>query len=130
MKLAAHIERQTSEDTWHLTSLVFAAAVVVLPLVFERQLVAQRRGQSQQAGSAGPGGQGGLQPCRVRRERDGDCVTVGEVLRLELLLLEKTETEKKKPRPLDAGARCSGSFSWNPATVCACRCAHAVHPLL
>lgn len=77
----AHVRTHTH------TSLVLAAAVVVLPLVFERQLVAECRRQGQQAGSTGPGRQGGLQPRRVRRERDGDGVTVREVLRLKLLLL-------------------------------------------
>ncbi len=69
------------------TSWVFAVVVVVLPLVFERQLVAQGRRQSEQAGSTGPGGQGGLEACWVWRERDRNGVAVGEVLRLELLLL-------------------------------------------
>lgn len=65
--------------------------VVVLPVVFERQLVAQRRGQRQQAGGAGPGGQGRLEARRVGRQRDGDGVAVGKVLRLQLLLLERTD---------------------------------------
>lgn len=70
---------------------MFAVVVVMFPLVFERQLVAQGRGQSQQAGSAGPGGQRGLEARRVRREWDGDGVTVGEMLRLELLLLNNVQ---------------------------------------
>jgi len=76
------------------TSRVFSAVVVVLPVVFERdrQLVAEGGGQSQQAGGgAGPGVQGGLQARRVRCERDGDGVAVGEVLSLELLLLNRTQ---------------------------------------
>lgn len=69
---------------------MFTVVVVVFPLIFERQLVAQGRGQSQQAGSTGPGGQGGLEARRVWREWDGDGVAVGEVLSLELLLLNHT----------------------------------------
>lgn len=69
---------------------MFAVVVVVLPLIFERQLVAQCGGESQQAGGTGPGGQGGLEARWVRRQRDGDGVAVGEVLRLELLLLNHT----------------------------------------
>ena len=53
--------------------------------------MAQGGGQSQQAGSAGPGWQRGLEASWVWRERDGDGVAMGEVLRLELLLLN-TET--------------------------------------
>lgn len=67
-----------------------AVVVVVLPVVFERQLVAQRGGQRQQAGGAGPRGQRGLEARRVGRQRDGDGVAVGQVLRLQLLLLERT----------------------------------------
>lgn len=69
---------------------MLAVAIVVLPLVFERQLVAQGGGQGQQAGGAGAGGQGRLEARRVGRERDGDGVAVGEVLSLELLLLKPT----------------------------------------
>ena len=84
------INIETNQHRAGLTSRVFVVAVVVFPVVFERQLVAQCRGQSQQAGSTGPGGQGGLEARRVRRERDGDGV-VREVLSLELLLLNHTE---------------------------------------
>lgn len=70
---------------------MLAVVVVVFPVVFERQLVAQGGGQSQQAGGTGSGGQGGLEARRVWRERDGDGVAVGEVLSLELLLLNRTQ---------------------------------------
>lgn len=75
--------------------MLLAVVVVVFSLIFERQLVAQGRGQSQQAGSTGPGGQRGLQACRMGRERDGYGVAVGEVLSLELLLLKHTQNKNK-----------------------------------
>lgn len=56
--------------------------VVVLPVVLERQLVAQRGGQREQAGGAGPRRQRRLEARRVGRQRDGDGVAVGKVLRL------------------------------------------------
>ena len=72
---------------------MFAVVIVVFPLVLERQLVTQGGGQRQQAGSTGAGGQGRLEASWVGGERDGDGVAVGEVLSLELLLLEAhTET--------------------------------------
>lgn len=64
---------------------MLSAVLVVLPFVFEWQLVAQCGGQGEQAGSAGAGGQGGLQASRVGRQGHGDGMTVGEVLSLELL---------------------------------------------
>lgn len=48
-----------------LTSGVLTVAIVVFPLIFERQLMTQRRRQSQQAGSTGPRGQRGLETCWV-----------------------------------------------------------------
>lgn len=80
-----------------LTSRMIAVvAVVVLPLVFEWQLVAQGGGQRQQAGSAGPRSQGRLKPRRVGRQRDGDGVAVGKVLRLQLLLLDHTDRNSRR----------------------------------
>lgn len=77
--------------------MIAVVALLVLPLLFEWQLVAQGRGQRQQAGSAGPRAQGRLQPRRVGRQRDGDGVAVGEVLRLQLLLLLEHTDRKKEP---------------------------------
>lgn len=74
-----------------LTSRVFTVAVVVFPLVFERQLVTQGRGERQQAGSTSTGGQRGLETCWVWREWDRDGVAMGKVLSLELLLLKHTQ---------------------------------------
>lgn len=73
---------------FRLASGVLAVVFVVLPLVFERQLVAQRRGQGQQAGSTGSRGQRGLKTCWMGGEWDWDGMTMGEVLSLELLLLK------------------------------------------
>lgn len=79
---------------FRLTSGVLAVVFVVFPLVFERQLVAQRRGQGQQAGGAGSRGQRGLKTCWMGGERDWNGMTVGEVLSLELLLLKDIQKQQ------------------------------------
>ena len=91
--LCRHKDANTCIHTYKagLTSWVFTVAVVVFPLVFERQLVTQGRGERQQAGSTGAGGQRGLEACWVWREWDRDGMAVGEVLSLELLLLNHTQ---------------------------------------
>lgn len=110
-------EHQEAEERLEvpLTSgMVAVVALVVLPLVFERQLVAQGGGQRQQASGAGPWSQGRLEPRRVGRQRDGDGVAVGKVVRLQLLLLDR---QKEPPLPSNH-CRCR--------RVCACVC--VTHP--